>query len=85
MNRNSLLNSKKIAPMKEIEERYDRAQQRKELAELSKGCQSRKKEKGQKVRILPRPSRLRAPELEAAAIKLSGFHPFAVSFATALR
>lgn len=38
------MNSKKIAPMKEIEERYDRAQQRKELAKLSKGC--RKKEKG---------------------------------------
>ena len=38
VNCNSLLNSKKIAPMKEIEERYDRAQQRKELAELSKGC-----------------------------------------------
>lgn len=38
MNRNYLLNEKKIATMKEIEERYDRAQQRKELAELSKGC-----------------------------------------------
>lgn len=31
--------------MKEIEERYDRAQQRKELAEPSKGCQSQKKER----------------------------------------
>lgn len=41
------MNSKKIAPMKEIEERYDRAQQRKELAELSKGCHvARKKGAG---------------------------------------
>ena len=54
--------------MKEIEERYDRAQQRKELAKLSAIKQERKGQ-GQQVRILPRPSRLRAPELEAAAIK----------------
>ena len=62
---NFIFNSKKIAPIKEIEERYDRAQQRKELAELSKGCHvARKKRAGPaSKKILPIPSKLRAPEL----------------------
>jgi len=41
------LNEKKIAPMKDLEERDDRAQQRRELAKRCKGCHvARKKRAG---------------------------------------
>lgn len=43
--------------MKEIEERYDRAQQRKELAELSKGAIHTLREKGKTLVSSGGPSR----------------------------